>query len=409
MTDVHNRLRRIAASVTGLVFFVSGMLKLMDPVGAKLVVSEYFSFFGLEFMDLLSAPVAVFMALLETFTGVALVTGVFRCLAAAVTGVLLSVFTVITAILLIANPEMDCGCFGEAVHLTHLQTFLKNVALCLLAAFAFIPFRDYGVPRKRSYVSFSLVTVFSVFVLVWSSVNQPLTDFTPFRLSSVLAAADNGDGDADDIYVATYIYSKNGQEGVFTLDNLPDSTWTFVRTETIARQDNITPSGSPSLSIYDNEGYYHDELAASGHVMVVSVYDVTRVDIERWQEIARFITAAETAGFTPLLLTAPAPTGSGEERLMELLGDELASILAPVWYQSDFKTLVSLNRSNGGATLIQDGVVIRKWSSSFLPSADELLALADNEALGNLSDVESRSNLLQQSYFYLLFSLLLFL
>ena len=40
MTDVHNRLRRIAASVTGLVFFVSGMLKLMDPVGAKLVVSE---------------------------------------------------------------------------------------------------------------------------------------------------------------------------------------------------------------------------------------------------------------------------------------------------------------------------------------------------------------------------------
>ena len=64
MTDVHNRLRRIAASVTGLVFFVSGMLKLMDPVGAKLVVSEYFSFFGLEFMDLLSAPVAVFMALL---------------------------------------------------------------------------------------------------------------------------------------------------------------------------------------------------------------------------------------------------------------------------------------------------------------------------------------------------------
>ena len=54
-------------------------------------------------------------------------------------------------------------------------------------------------------------------------------------------------------------------------------------------------------------------------------------------------------------------------------------------------------------------MVIRKWSSSFLPSADELLALADNEALGNLSDVESRSNLLQQSYFYLLFILLLFL
>lgn len=75
----------------------------------------------------------------------------------------------------------------------------------------------------------------------------------------------------------------------------------------------------------------------------------------------------------------------------------------------DRRSILALNRSNGGATLIQDGVVIRKWSSIFLPSADELLALADNEALGNLSDVESRSNLLQQSYFYLLFILLLFL
>ena len=409
MTDVHNRLRRIAASVTGLVFFVSGMLKLMDPVGAKLVVSEYFSFFGLEFMDLLSAPVAVFMALLETFTGVALVTGVFRRLAAAVTGVLLSVFTVITAILLIANPEMDCGCFGEAVHLTHLQTFLKNVALCLLAAFAFIPFRDYGVPRKRSYVSFSLVTVFSVFVLVWSSVNQPLTDFTPFRLSSVLAAADNGDGDADDIYVATYIYSKNGQEGVFTLDNLPDSTWTFVRTETIARQDNITPSGSPSLSIYDNEGYYHDELAASGHVMVVSVYDVTRVDIERWQEIARFITAAETAGFTPLLLTAPAPTGSGEERLMELLGDELASILAPVWYQSDFKTLVSLNRSNGGVSCFMDGQLIRRWGRNFLPDDGQLSDIIWHDSIDLMLSVSTEGRLLMQASFLYSLALMLLL
>ena len=68
-------------------------------------------------------------------------------------------FTVLTLFLVIFNPEMDCGCFGEAIHLTHMQTFLKNIVLCILLATYYFPSSMLGRNRKRKYASFGLVTV----------------------------------------------------------------------------------------------------------------------------------------------------------------------------------------------------------------------------------------------------------
>ena len=53
-------------------------------------------------------------------------------------------------------------------------------------------------------------------------------------------------------------------------------------------------------------------------------------------------------------------------------------------YSSDRRTLMSLNRSNGGATLLSDGMIIAKWPNRSLPSGDslsELLAQEPAEAM----------------------------
>ena len=44
------RLKRFCGYIVGFVFFVSGFLKLMDPVGAGLVVDEYYSFMHIGFL-----------------------------------------------------------------------------------------------------------------------------------------------------------------------------------------------------------------------------------------------------------------------------------------------------------------------------------------------------------------------
>ena len=59
-------IRRISAVLIGFVFFLSGILKLMDPVGAKLVVEEYLKFLHLGFLLGISGLIGSGMALLET-------------------------------------------------------------------------------------------------------------------------------------------------------------------------------------------------------------------------------------------------------------------------------------------------------------------------------------------------------
>ena len=109
MKKAHHRLRRFCAVLIGLVFLASGLLKLLDPVGTGLIVSEYFKFFHLGFLQGVAKALGMVLSLVEAITGAALVSGVFRRLTAAVTSLLIVFFTVITVILWIANPDMDCG------------------------------------------------------------------------------------------------------------------------------------------------------------------------------------------------------------------------------------------------------------------------------------------------------------
>ena len=149
--------KRFCAKILGFVFFVSGILKLMDPTGTSLIIREYMNFFHMGFAAPASFVLGEFFALAETFCGILLVTGVFRKLTAWAVTAMMGFFTVITLILWIFNPAMDCGCFGEAIHLTHFQSFAKNILLCALMLAAFLPYRDFGSPSRKKYVTLCLV------------------------------------------------------------------------------------------------------------------------------------------------------------------------------------------------------------------------------------------------------------
>ena len=48
-------LRRFAAGLIGIVFLASGLLKMADPVGTMLIVTEYLKFFHIGFLMIQSA------------------------------------------------------------------------------------------------------------------------------------------------------------------------------------------------------------------------------------------------------------------------------------------------------------------------------------------------------------------
>ena len=388
MKKAHHRIRRFCAILIGLVFLTSGLLKLLDPVGTGLIVSEYFKFFHMGFLQGAAKGLGMVLSLVEAITGAALVSGVYRRLTAVITSVLILFFTIITLILWIANPEMDCGCFGEAVHLTHGQTLIKNLILLALAVVAFIPFQNFGVPRKGKKVAFVIAALSLIFALWYNARHLPMIDFTEFAPGSELFASLDNDYQEMDGKVPTFIYERNGQRGSFTLDNLPDSTWTFVAVDTLTRSGMYKTASKPVLSFRDSEGEYQDELAVLGKVVVFSVYDPAKVN---WDRIRTQAAEARTAGATPLILTVP-----GENAPQDV-------------YYADFKPLITLNRANGGASYFNDGELIAKWSPRDVPEGEDLRNWLDREPVGASIDFITGRRIRAQGFTVYLLALLLLL
>jgi hypothetical protein len=336
-------------------------------VGAGLVIKEYLEFLHIGFLGFAAKGLGTAFALTETIIGAALITGVWRKATAYAAMALQGFFTFLTLALVIFNPEMDCGCFGEAIHMTHGQTFVKNLILCALLAAAFIPSKDLGETLKKKYVSFAIVTVSVIAFCIYSLMYIPLIDFTEFRHTALLQAADTFQTTDEDRYEAIFVYEKDGVTKSFDLQHLPDSTWTFISTETVLKEE--FQDNGINLSFYNSVGEYADSLAAEGNVMVISLYD-PQCKTSRWEETAGFIQDAAKAGYTPILLAASTPEDISV--LLQNADEATCTIIESCLYFSDYKTLLTLNRSNGGAVWFSDGYLIRKWARRALPDEAQM-------------------------------------
>ncbi len=394
MKKGYNVFRRFCAFVLGAVFLVSGILKLMDPVGSEFIMKSYFSFLHIGFMDFSARFFGVAFALTEAVLGAALMSGVWRKVVGIAVVALTTFFTLLTLVLLIFNPVMDCGCFGEAMHLTHLQTFVKNVILCALCCGAFIPMRELDRPVKVKYVSFALTACSLVALLVYSLVALPLKDYTAFHPGAMLQAA--ADEQYKDFSEPEFIYEKDGVTQAFSLDALPDSSWNFV--DSRIRQDDF--AAGTVLTLTDDAGEYCDSLATQGNVLVVSAYK--KLSAGRIEGIESLVADARAVGLTPIVLVP-------SDDVLAAASEKRAALEDGLVYYSDYKTLATLNRSNGGATWISDGQIVRKWSYTLRPSREKLSTALAEDPTALALETQSKGSLALQSFLLYIFAVLLLL
>lgn len=394
MKKGYNVFRRFCAFVLGAVFLVSGILKLMDPVGSEFIMKSYFSFLHIGFMDFSAKFFGVAFALTEAVLGAALMSGVWRKVVGIAVVALTTFFTLLTLVLLIFNPVMDCGCFGEAMHLTHLQTFVKNVILCALCCGAFIPMRELDRPVKVKYVSFALTACSLVALLVYSLVALPLKDYTAFHPGAMLQAA--AGEQYKDFSEPEFIYEKDGVTQAFSLDALPDSSWNFV--DSRIRQDDF--AAGTVLTLTDDAGEYCDSLATQGNVLVVSAYK--KLSAGRIEGIESLVADARAVGLTPIVLVP-------SDDVLAAASEKRATLEDSLVYYSDYKTLATLNRSNGGATWISDGQIVRKWSYTLRPSREKLSTALAEDPTALALETQSKGSLALQSFLLYIFAVLLLL
>lgn len=394
MEKVIKSIKSLFRVLVGFVFLISGIIKLMDPVGAGLVVSEYYEFLHIGFLDFSAEAVASLVALFEAVLGALLITGVWQKFTATATISIQGFFTLLTLFLFIFQPEMDCGCFGEAIHLTHTQTFVKNIILMAMVCIYALPYKMLGNAPKRKFIPLGISSISILAFSIYSWMSLPLSDFTEYKSGNKLISASQ---DMDIEYESIFTYRKDTVERTFTIDNLPDSTWTYVSTETIGREIN----GNATLSIYDEEGIYHDEMLNNGSLLVMSLYDAD-LSTSRLEKYISYLSEVEGNGIKVMMIASQEIENSAE------LDIEAGIWLQDHLYFSDYKTLITLNRDNGGTTLFTDGTIVEKWAWLNRPSSEEISA-SEEDYMKISVDNKAYGDIILQAFLLYVCAILLFL
>ena len=367
--------------VVALTFIFSGYVKAIDPLGTQYKLQDYLEAWQLAAYvpDDVTLLASVALGGAEFCLGVLLLFAIRRRLVTRLLLLLMAVMTPLTLWLAIANPIEDCGCFGDAVVLTNWETFYKNVVL--LAAVILLFKRPLAMPRFISRSNQWLVVTYTiVFILASSSYclyTLPTFDFRPYHVgANIKAGMEIPEGAKQPEFETTFILEKNGQRKEFTLDNYPDSTWTFVDSKTVQTEEGYVPpihdffiqttDGSEDItdSVLNHKGYAF---------MLVSPH-LEKADDSNFGEIDAIYEYSLVHGYPFYALTASTDDAIAHWR--EITGAEYNFFL------TDETTLKTIIRSNPGLLLIKDGTIIGKWSHNDLPELDYQSADLEHTAYG---------------------------
>lgn len=356
--------KTLSRIIIGLVFIFSGVVKAIDPMGSAYKFHDYFQAFHLGFLNNLSLTLAILLCTVEFISGFSLLTGFRQKAGIRVVATLLVIFTPLTFILALTNPVSDCGCFGDAIHLTNWQTFGKNIVLFLLLIVLFT-----GKNQIKSILAktteWIIIIIATVLFVIFSLANLrylPVIDFLPYK--SGVKIADKmmiPDGVPGDEYSTTFIYEKNGVKKNFNLSNYPadDSTWIFVDQKSVlVKKGYEPPIHDFIITALNGEDLTQNILSYSGYSVLMITKKLSEAGQRSLTEgfkLGNYCMANEINFY---ILTS---SGTDEVRTYEN-GLNFCS--------ADETTLKSMVRANPGFILLKDGTIIGKWSWANVPKME---------------------------------------
>ena len=230
----------ISRILVGTLFIFSGLVKAIDPLGLAYKMQEFFEVWAadgylpklMNWLNNYATAFSIFMITLEVVLGVALLIGWQKKLTTWLLFLLTLFFTFLTAFVLFSGKIRACGCFGDCIPLTPLQTFTKDIILTVLII-AILTGQKYIQPLFKKMAGGLIVVIALIAVLAlqfYVLKHLPVKDCLPYKIGNNILELRKTPADATyDKFFYSYIYKKNSEEKEFGMDKLPDSTWTFVK------------------------------------------------------------------------------------------------------------------------------------------------------------------------------------
>ncbi len=368
--------------VLGATFVLSGYVKAVDPLGTQYKLQDYLEALSVGDIvpDVLTLAASVALSAVEFTMGIAILFAIRRRLVSRLAVVFMSLMTLITVWIAIANPVADCGCFGDALVLTNGQTLVKNVVL--LACSLMLMWRPLAMyrflSRSNQWIAINFTVLFIVITSVYCLYTLPLFDFRPYHIGANILKGMEMPADAEQPqFETTFILEKNGERREFTLADYPDSTWTFIDSRTVqTKAGYVPPIHDFSIQTADGDDITEEVITRKGYTFLLISPHLRNADDANFGTIDLLYEYAQTEGVPFYCLTA-----STEEEIkhwQDITGAEYPFCL------TDETTLKTIIRSNPGLLLLRDGTIIRKWSHNALPAMEQLSGPLDKTEVGQM-------------------------
>ncbi len=349
----------------GCVFIFSGFVKGVDPWGGYYKFVEYFNAFGFEGLLPLALFASFALAFIEFVLGVCVLVGAFRRGSIVLVLILVCAMLPLTFYLALTDRVPDCGCFGDAVTVSNLTSFFKN--LLLLPAIVYLLFfnrRVHGVFGPAvNWLTGAIALIFIGAVGYNGYFKQPLIDFRPYPVGTKIGVPSAGNvSDADYVFV----YERNGERQEFGIDNLPDEAlgWNFVERRFKPGKEPASRTISRSVVILEgDEDVTEEVLPDTGRVLLFMVPDVKNVNPADFFTFNRLYDRATRQGIAVAAVAV-------HDSVAIAWWKDLAMPPYGI-YTMDDSELKSLVRGNPALVMVDKGVVV--WKRSLVMIDEELL------------------------------------
>lgn len=356
----------VCRALMALTFVFSGFVKAVDPIGTQYKIHDYLSAWGLDTWnaDWLTLTASIALSTAEFFIGMMLLFAIQRRVVSRLALMLMTAMTILTLWIYISDPVSDCGCFGDAITLTNGQTLAKNIVLTAAAIIMAIwPLEMARLIRKNTqWIVINYTVVFILAVSGYSLYYLPQFDFRPYHVGAdIKKGMEIPEGAEQPEFVTTFILEKDGQRKEFSLEEYPDSTWTFIDSRTVqTKKGYVPPIHDFSITTVDEGEDITEEIVADkGYSLLLVSPHLEQADDIHFDEINRLYDYTKQHGYRFLCLTASTEEAIG--RWKDRTGAEYQ------FANTDETTLKTIIRSNPGLVLLHNGSIKGKWSHNALP------------------------------------------
>lgn len=341
----------------GVLFIISGLIKLNDPVGFSFKLEEYFSqaVLHLPFFEPYALAISIIVVIVEVLLGVMLLVGfrpkftVWSLLA------MIMFFTFLTFYSAFFNKVTDCGCFGDAIKLTPWESFTKDVALLVLILILLKGLRHIKplFSTRLNWAIVGMATLLCVLFCYQVLHHLPSVDFRPYKIGANITEGMIVPEDAPKpIQEFAWKFNVNGEEKVYVTDGgYPDVKGEFVGVETKVIQEGYEPPIHDFTIEKDGVDFTESMLAEPKLVMVIA-YDLAKSELQVFENVKVHTDEAQKKGYKVIGMSA---SGEGES---SAIGKEYD--LNFDFYFTDMTTLKTIVRSNPAILVLEKGTILQK-------------------------------------------------